>query len=186
MIEDKDPEPFSLLVLLGLKPFGTKPAIILYIAICAFWLGSFAVIKGTDLFATRPQTQEEINAARWQKSNDPSQLGKHNPTPSPNQNMGINDLFRPQPNGINPYDATRQSQTTAPLFVADWPVRVEAIAIMAIPPFMALIFLIFSIRHMRMKERAEADAKAVEKAREEEEKHRARRRGKGIPMRRMR
>ena len=186
MIDEKDPAPFSILVLLGLRPFGVKPAIVLYLALCAFWLGSFSVIKGSDLFAMRPLSQEEISASRWQKSTDPSQLGKNNPPPQSNQNMGINELFRPQPNGINPFDATRQSQSSAPALIADWPARSEAIAIMASIPALGLLCLLLFIRHILAKERAEAEIKAADKAREEEERHRARRRGKGIPMRRIR
>ena len=125
-------------------------------------------------------------AERWQKTNAPSQLGKSQPSPAPNQPSGLNELFRPQPNGINPFDATRQTQASAPQLVADWPTRIETMALMGSLPLLGLIGVLLFARHIRNLERSEAEAIAAEKARAEEERHRARRRGKGIPMRRLR
>jgi uncharacterized membrane protein len=186
MNENEDSTPFSLMTLLGLKPFTIKASIIIYLFLCIGWITGFGFAKSTDLFAMRAKTQEEITSERWQKSNDPNQLGKVQTPPPSNQPMGINELFRPQPSGINPFDATRHQQASAPVMIADWPVRIETIAMMSSMPLIGLIVLLIFIRQMRRLERAEAEAAAAEKTRLEEEKHRARRRGKGIPMQRLR
>ena len=86
----------------GLSPFGLKAGVILYLVATILWGGGWGWAIGSDLSAMRPQTQEEITAARWQKASDSSQLTKTQPT-APPQNMGINELFRPQPSGINPF-----------------------------------------------------------------------------------
>lgn len=186
MSDRDDQTPFSLLTLLGLKPFGIKAAVSIYLLLSVGWLAGLGFAKSSDLLAMRAKTQDEITAERWQKTNDPSQLGKSQPSPAPNQPSGLNELFRPQPNGINPFDATRQTQASTPQLVADWPTRIETMALMGSLPLLALIGVLLFARHIRNLERSEAEAIAAEKARAEEERHRARRRGKGIPMRRLR
>lgn len=171
---------------LGLSPFGLKAGIILYLVVLSLWCGGWGLTIGSDLVAMRPLTQEEITAARWQKSTDPNQLTKNQAPPPPPQNMSINDLFRPQPSGINPFDATRHSQATATPMTADWTVRIQTIAVLSSLPTFGLLALILFARLIRLKEVAEAEAKAAEKIRQDEERQRARRRGKGIPMRRPR
>ena len=186
MSDRDDQTPFSLLTLLGLKPFGIKAAVSIYLLLSLGWLTGFGFAKSSDLLAMRAKTQEEITAGRWQKTNDPNQLGKNQTPPPSNQPSGINELFRPQPNGINPFDATRQSQASAPQLVADWPTRIETMALMSSLPLLGFIGVLLFARHIRNLERSEAEAIAAEKTRAEEERHRARRRGKGIPMRRLR
>jgi hypothetical protein len=170
----------------GLSPFGLKAGVMLYLAASILWCGGWGWAIGSDLYAMRPQTQEEITAARWQKASDPNQLTKNQPPAPPPQTMGINELFRPQPSGINPFDATRHTQATATPMTADWTLRIQTIAVLSSLPLFGLLALILFARFLRLKQAAEAEAKAAEKLRQDEERHRARRRGKGIPMRRPR
>ncbi len=170
---------------LGLSPFGLKAGVILYLVATILWGGGWGWAIGSDLSAMRPQTQEEITATRWQKASDSSQLTKTQPT-APPQNMGINELFRPQPSGINPFDATRHSPAAATPMTADWTLRIQTMAILSSLPLFGLLALFLFARALRLKEAAEAEAKAAEKIRQDEERQRARRRGKGIPMRRPR
>ena len=186
MTENAPLEKVSFLERSGLKPFGLKAAVFSYLVLSALWLSGFGLTIGSDLAATRPQTQEEINAARWQKSSDSSQLTKSQTTSPSQQNMGINELFRPQPSGINPFDATRHTQPTTTPMTADWSLRIQTIAIFASLPGLGLIMVLLFARHLHHKEIAEAEARAADKARQDEEQQRARRRGKGIPMRRPR
>ena len=185
----RDDIPFikiSLIERIGLKPFGLKAALTLYCIILILWVGGLGLTIGSDLTAMRPQTQEEINAARWQKSSDPNQLAKNQSAPQLQQNMGINELFRPQPSGINPFDATRHSQQTSAPLIADWSLRIQTMLVFASLPSIGLIMVLIFARYLHQKTVAEEEAKAADKIRQDEERQRARRRGKGIPMRRPR
>ena len=186
MIENAPMEKISALTRFGLNPFGLKTALLVHLLLSVLWLIALGLTIGSDLSALRPQTQEEINAARWQKSSDPNQLAKNQSVSPPQQNLSINDLFRPQPSGINPFDATRHAQTTATPLTADWSLRIQTGLVFASLPGLGLIMVFLFARHLRHKETAEAETKAADKARQDEERQRARRRGKGIPMRRPR
>ena len=186
MPDDTGPAPRSLFEKMGLSPFGLKAAIGLYALFTLLWVTGIGWWIGTDLTAMRPMTHEEITAARWHKTTDPAQLGKSQSSPVQSPAQGINDLFRPNPSGINPFDATRQAQTPATPLTADWPQRIEAAALLAGPPIFGLLGVAGFAWHLRRQEKEQADALAAEKIRQDEERHRARRRGKGIPMRRLR